>query len=241
MILLLLPAALVTAQVEKQRPVVSGEYNKTQMQQMSEYYLNYYARINQQSAAQAYGYNGLFGSRGYLHTYVLKDKFGVSTMYSHRLRRDLFLTGELGYYRITRQGEYPASIDLFDDSGDYASSMIYPVYVGIRRGFQPQHTSRLYPYVGAGGGVAFGVGYINNRYVPANDSWIRHNYNFALAPSAYIVAGLELYTVKRVFIDLNVRLRTMKFNETVGNWKDFSGMSVGFAFAYGFGGMQLLR
>ncbi|MFC1562309.1 hypothetical protein ACFL4Q_04865 [candidate division KSB1 bacterium] len=174
-------------------------------------------------------------NKGFVNTFFLNNRFGVNTFYSYRVGQDMHLVGEFGYYFRSQNDQYPTIMNRINSRiEDVSNAMLFPMYFGVRHGFFSNLTSHFYPYIGAGFGPAVGVGYVRNDY---NSS----HYNFQLAPSGYLITGVELYTFKKMFFDLNVRYRHLKFGNNVADWNNFSGFSFALGFGYGFGGMQMLR
>jgi hypothetical protein len=188
-----------------------------------------------ESPVNANGAN-VFQNKGFLNSSYFRNTFGMNSIFSHRFRRDFYFVGESGYFSTnsflnnTGLNSSPIGQSLPGN----ASVTLIPLYAGVRKGFFLNRSSlkNYYPYVGAGAGAVFGFGQIQD--------FNNYNRSFEVTPSAYVVFGTEIYTFKKIFLDLGVRYRYLTFADNLALWQDFSGFTFNFGFGYGFG-MRLLR
>jgi len=236
-VLLTVSSAIINAQIPENRVAVDKEYRQSNIERQQDSF--YYKALYQQRQANRRIRNnyspGLYKSKGFFNTFFLRSRFGVNTMYTYKITDNTYFVGEFGYYFASRDDRFPTIQERFTGiMRDNASAMVFPLYFGIRRGFTPFNITRFYPYIGTGIGPAFGVGHERTRYSGSN-------FDFQYAPSVYFITGIEVYTFKKWFVDLNLRYRHMKFKHDIIDWSDFSGLSIALGFGYGFGGMQLLK
>ncbi len=249
-IILLLPMQL-SAQEEKSKKISIEAQNDTHTEETTDQSplgrthmqfnkrVNYIiANTNTPTAIQpaAAINSGQFQNRGLLNSAFLRNTIGVNSIFSHRVQRDFYFVGELGYF-YANSILSPSNLSSFPQSGrlrNVSEVSLYPLYFGFRKGFYLNNTSinRYYPYIGAGIGTALGIGSNTSQNIFKSD--------FEITPSGYVTAGTEIYAFKKVFIDLGIRYRYLNFANTLGLWKDFSGFSFNIGFGYGFG-MRLLR
>ncbi len=180
--------------------------------------------------------SNVFQNKGFVNSSYFRNAFGMNSIFSRRLRRDFYVVGESGYFytnsNLTNSGFN--SVPFGQSFPGNASVTLIPLYAGVRKGFFLNRSSlrNFYPYVGAGAGTVFGFGQIQD--------FNNNNRSFEVAPSAYVMLGTEVYTFKKIFIDLGVRYRYLTFANNLALWQDFSGFTFNFGFGYGFG-MRLLR
>lgn len=240
-VIIILLIAFGTVSAQEQKTVVEGEYNVTHSEKMMRHYMQkhmvYYDDYH-------YSRSDMYISKGFGYGSLMGGNLGMVTMYTRRLHRDLHLTIEFGNYLLSRLIDSDNSIMPVHSNGfnQYRNNaMVYPLYVGLRRGISIPGASRVYPYVGVGAGLALGIGYENDyretRYFPFG----RGQYNATVAPTFNVHTGVELYTFKRGYIDLNFRYRHLEFYRNIAQWKDVSGFAIDLGFGFGIGGMQLLR
>ena len=199
---------------------------------------NIIAHVNTPNAARSnssFGSSG-FQNRGGLNSSFLRNTIGINSIFTHRVQRDFYFVGEAGYF-YANSALAPSNLPGSSLSGqlrNISEVSLYPLYVGFRKGFYLNNTSikRYYPYIGAGIGTALGYGSNSSQNIFKSD--------FGITPSGYVTLGTEIYTFKKLFIDLGIRYRYLNFANTLGLWKDFSGLSFNVGFGYGFG-MRLLR
>lgn len=236
---LLLPIYFIPvyAQVEIVPPPTSGgsQYNQSNIQRIQMQYMSRYQNNLRNTQYITSTNPGAYTGKGFVSGFFFRDSFGFNSFYSHRVRSDLYLVGELGYYYGGRDNRYASITDQYGYGSRYGSgAMLIPLYFGVRKGLSFNNLfKRFYPYIGTGGGAAAGIGY---QYQPGFA-----DYSFQVAPSVYALIGTEIYTTKRMFFDFNIRYRHIEFAREIVNWKDFSGFSFSVGFGYGMGGMQYLK
>lgn len=185
-----------------------------------------------------------FPGKSVVNMSLLQTRFGFTSFYTHRLRQNVYLVGELGYFYtssdvMNRDINDPLGrwvderLNPYYHARDLYEVALYPVYGGIRRGIILQNSlKRFYPYVGAGAGPVLGMGFMRDQF--------GSNRSFQLTPSAYVMVGTEIYPTNKWFLDVSVRYRYLAFGRYLANWKNFSGFTLNFGFGYGIG-QQILR
>lgn len=236
---------MVKKKNEKGRATQEEEYNQSKIGRIMAQQMQRIQRIRLMSSGQRRAQKmdlnpGGFGNKGIVNTSVFQNVFGFSTFLNHRLNRDMFLVAEIGYFYTNSNRAFTSSLDRAINerlngvpNSDIFEATLIPLYAGVRKGFLLNNRlKRFYPYVGAGAGPVLGMGFIRQQQFTDR--------SFQVTPSAYALIGSEIYTNKRLFFDLSLRYRYLTFNDNLANWKNFSGLSVGFGFGYGLG-KQLLR
>lgn len=257
-IIMFLPVQLLSQQANnmvkkkngKGKAAQEQEYNQSKLHRIKVQHIQRIQQIalinGQRRQNLTAGINpGGFGNKGIFNTSLTRYGFGFSSFLNHRMKNDLFVVGEVGYFYTTTNRSYKSSLDRYIDDrtsarifgvypgGNLSEATLIPLYGGIRKGFQlSSRFKRFYPYIGAGAGPVFGMGFMRHDLVVER--------SFQFAPSAYALIGSEIYTNSRLFIDLSVRYRYLNFSRQLANWKNFSGFSVNLGFGYGLG-KQLLR
>jgi len=229
-------AAPLSAQVVKRTSPVKQEYNQSRIDQMRLYYQLRAAQMRAPETRYVTSTNpGEYVGKGFVNTFFFHNTFGINSFFSRRIRQDLYLVGEFGYFSKTRDNVYPSMYyNLMGRTMPVSSAMLFPLYAGVRRGVTFINSlKRLYPYVGAGAGPVLGVGNMPDTF--------RSHYSVAFAPSLYAIAGTEIYAHRKWMLDFNIRYRYLRFHDALANWRNFSGVSFAIGFGYGGGGMQYLR
>jgi len=226
------------------------EYNQSKIHRVRTQFYQHALQVAamQQQKKQAAPKVGInpdgFPGKSIINTSFLQTRFGFTSFYTYRLRQNLYLVGELGYFYnssdlMNRNINDPLGrwvderLNPYYHTKDLYEVALYPVYGGIRRGIILKNLlKRFYPYVGAGAGPVLGMGFVRDQF--------GSNQSFQLVPSVYAMVGTEIYTTNKWFFDVSVRYRYLTFGRYLANWKNFSGITLNFGFGYGIG-QQILR
>ncbi|MFC1724108.1 hypothetical protein ACFL4T_00670 [candidate division KSB1 bacterium] len=147
--------------------------------------------------------------------------FGFWSFYSKRKSYDTFLTVETGFWFYSNFSPLDNTID--SGSENPASAYIIPVYIGLRKYLN--FSDIFCPYYSLGGGFAFGMG---TKYEGSNI----YLSNFGITPTAYAGLGASVGINNNLSLNIELRPRLLIFTENIGNWKNFSGITLIFGFAY---------
>ncbi len=180
----------------------------------------------------------LFRNRGSVGLNFFRLGFGVMPVYQRMLSWDLSFVGELGYYTTATKdiGHYSSFVTWNRVNGEFLNANFFPLYAGLKKGFYIRSVARkFYPYIGAGAGPV--VAYGQNRQSQYDNIYS----NFTYAPSAYLLVGFETYSSENWFLNFNVRYRHLKFNDSIANNRDYSGLSFSIGFGRGFSGTYYLK
>ncbi|MFC1564335.1 hypothetical protein ACFL6G_05325, partial [candidate division KSB1 bacterium] len=225
----------------QKKTVKKEEYNKTKQEEMQEFAQQKAKKMQQgnyvdqeQEYYSARGYNSA-ASFGFFY---IRDTFGMAPVYKQRIDRDVLFVAELGFFNAAKKYYETSAHQSFynPENMQKSNAVLIPLYAGLRKGFFLEGKMKnYYPYIGAGAGPVLGIG--QQRY-----NYMYSHYTARVTGSAYLIAGTEFYSTKKWFFDVYVRYRHMRFGKMVGEWRNFSGLSIGFAFSRGFGGgYQMLR
>ena len=147
--------------------------------------------------------------------------FGFWSFYSKRISYDKFITIETGFWLY---GDYRSQDNSIESGFDNpANAYIIPVYVGLRKYLK--FTNFFSPYYSFGGGFAFGMG----TKTEESGIYLR---DMSITPTLYAGIGSSIGIYNRLSFNIELRPRILVFTKNIGNWKNFSGVTIILGFAY---------
>jgi len=155
--------------------------------------------------------------------FLFPQTFGFTSLYSKKINYNTYITGELGMFFNSNFNPYQKSYD--SDAESHITAQIFPLYIGIKKYLMNYQTPVL-PYITSGVGIAFGYGIEYSE----SDSYL---YGYGVTPTAYFGIGANINVSRRMWIDFEIRPRLLRFFNKIGDWKDFSGISLLLGFSYG--------
>lgn len=174
-------------------------------------------QVNYRSPLPGIGNNNI----GIISAFSLPSTFGFTSFYSHRIGYDTYATGELGMFFSSNYN--PVENSYNPDAENPASAYVIPVYFGLKKYLKER--TQILPYLSAGAGFALGISTVLNHSKTSMDE-------MGLTPTAYIGLGANIAITNKMAVNLELRPRYLKFSKEIGEWKDFSGISLLIGFGY---------
>lgn len=210
---------------------MSEEYRQYKFQRMREAYLKQMRAYNQsavqvQNALTVSEYPHRFG----MNMFGWNTGFGLSSLYSKRLRQGLYFQTLLGFANFYSRN--PALL-LSQQSSQYGhyNVMVMPLFFGLQKEVLRKHMPRrIYPFVQAGIGPVLGANFPewNEFFSP----FLRAQYR--LTPGAMSGMGLFIGITPKYWIKLDAKYNLILFNKEVGFTRNYSGPSFSIGFSRGF-------
>ena len=182
-------------------------------------------QLNQAMAGNA-NYPGLLpgignNNIGIISAFSFPSSFGFTSFYSHRIGYDTYATGELGFFLNSNYN--PVENSYNPDAENPVSAYVIPVYFGVKKYLK--HRTQILPYFSAGAGIALGIGTV---FYHSKTSFDKPG----LTPTVYVGFGANIAITKRMAVNFELRPRFLRFSKEIGEWKDFSGISLLIGFGY---------
>lgn len=167
----------------------------------------------------------------YINYNITADRNGFFSelFYNWQFMNELALDLSLG---VINRGEFRWVVE---EGNFFGSINVYPISIGIKaRPFANMLSKHYQPYVAVGGSLCFGRAVIEGGTVYDYRYYIDSPEKTRTDVGWWISTGFESFVSSTIMITSTFKYQGIKFSNTIGGYKDYTGYQIAFGVGYVF-------